>query len=226
MKVFELLVCFALFYSCFSARAQGTFQNLNFENANLSPIPSGQFGSAVSITDALPGWNGYLGTNETTGVLQNNSTLGSASIDILGPNWASGGIIEGQYTVLLQFGRGLSGIPGDNVYAAISQVGLVPATARSILYYSGTPSSSVAPISVLFASQQIPVAVVASTATFTIYGGDVSAFAGQTGALRFEGNGFLDAIQFSAQQIPEPGTFGLFGLGGLLLVWRFLCKRS
>jgi hypothetical protein len=32
----------------------------------------------------------------------------------------------------------------------------------------------------------------------------------------------LDNIQFSAEPVPEPGALGLFALGGLLLVWRFL----
>src|SRR5262245_48071266 len=91
--------------------AQGTFQNLDFESANLQPVPPGQFGGNVSSLDAIPGWAAFIGTNQTTTILQNNLTFGNASIDILGPNWNGflSSIIEGQYTVVLQPGRGVSG---------------------------------------------------------------------------------------------------------------------
>src|SRR5690348_8043717 len=61
------------------ATAQGTFQNLNFESANLTPVPSGQFGGLVPITKGLPGWTGYVGTAQATQVLQNNLSTGAAS---------------------------------------------------------------------------------------------------------------------------------------------------
>lgn len=57
-------------------------------------------------------------------------------------------------------------------------------------------------------------------------GGDISAIAGQTGQMLFialpgtvfnAGYGLLDNIQFSAQAIPEPGVYGLFAFGALLL---------
>src|ERR1700722_4826419 len=81
------LPALALFFAiAVSAGAQGTFQNLDFESANLSP-PPGQFGSLVPIMNALPGWTGFLGNNQVTQVYQNNFTLGDASIDILGPGW-------------------------------------------------------------------------------------------------------------------------------------------
>jgi hypothetical protein len=64
-------------------------------------------------------------------------------------------------------------------------------------------------------------------------GGDISAIAGQTGQLLFTalsgtifnaGYGLLDNIQFSTQAIPEPGVFGLFGFGALLLGFRLWKK--
>src|SRR6266436_309416 len=90
----------------FSLHARA-FVNLDFESADLTPIPPGQFGGSAPIGFALPGWTGYLGTNRVSSVLQNNLTLGTASLDILGPNWNNVGgirIIDGQYTVMLQPG--------------------------------------------------------------------------------------------------------------------------
>src|SRR3977135_3666785 len=82
---------------------------------------------------------------------------------------------------------------------------------------------------VTFGAQTIPMFQLGSTADYVIWGGDVSALAGQTAELRFIGlanaGGYFDNIFFSIQPIPEPGTFGLSGLGALLLGWRFLCKR-
>ena len=42
-------------------------------------------------------------------------------------------------------------------------------------------------------------------------------------ALEYQGGGILAGTQII---IPEPSTFGLLALGGLLLGWRFLCKRT
>ena len=51
-----------------SVRAQGNFANLGFESANLSPIPSGEFGGPVSSLNAVPSWIAFLGTNQATQV--------------------------------------------------------------------------------------------------------------------------------------------------------------
>ncbi len=77
--------------------AQGAFQNLDFESANLPPIPAGQNGGDVSITAALPAWSADIGTTPVSQVLQNNYDLGSASVSILTPNWSgvNPGIIGG-----------------------------------------------------------------------------------------------------------------------------------
>ncbi len=71
-----------------------------------------------------------------------------------------------------------------------------------------------------FAGQTIPLATLGSTSTYTIFGGDISSFANQTGELRFQGGGLLDAIRFSDLPVPEPGVGALFGLGALLIGWR------
>ena len=78
---------------------------------------------------------------------------------------------------------------------------------------------------VSFAGQSVPLVTVGGTAAYTVFGADITAIAGHTGELRFQGGGLLDAIQFSAQAIPEPGGFGLWALGGLLIGCRVVQRR-
>ena len=77
--VFSLALPSAIF-------SQGTFQNLNFEAANLPVIPNGQVGGFVSSTDAIPSWTAYYGTSQTFQVLHNNFTTGGVNISVFGPN--------------------------------------------------------------------------------------------------------------------------------------------
>ena len=103
----------------------------------MSPVPAGQYGGPVSSLDGIPYSTGFLGTNQVTQVLQNNGTLGNASIDILGPYWSSSsGIIEGQYPVVLQPGRDSYG--NDLVSASISQTNLVPTYSQSLQFKAQT----------------------------------------------------------------------------------------
>jgi len=211
------------------ANAQGTFQNLNFESANLTPIPAGQYGGSVSIVSALPDWTGYLGTVQQTQVLQNNYDLGSATINILGPSWNIGypGIIDGDYTVMLQAGAGAGGL----INASIAQTGMVPAFAQS-MEFSLAEVLGGNGFSVSFAGNSLSPAVL-STATspsgqsYNVYGVDISPYAGQTGQLEFTSiaNGrdsslLLDDITFSPNAVPEPSTLALVVMGGLALAAR------
>src|SRR5262245_44071430 len=100
MKRQALLVLLA----AFSSLAQGTFQNLDFESATVAPIPAGQSDYFVTFDEALPGWTGFVGTNQATYVWQNDVSLGAPNIAILGPYWSYNTIISGQYSVLLQAG--------------------------------------------------------------------------------------------------------------------------
>lgn len=221
-------VCSLLLYlSCASTLFAQAFQNLDFEDANLSPIPEGQYGGLVPITNAVPYWTGYFNTKQVSQVLQNNFTLGAPSIDILGPNWGSSSIIQGQYTLVLQSGTDDHPDFTNVLYnAAVGQVGVIPVNSKSILM-----KVSGANFSVSFAGQVIPVSILGSGPNYTLYGGDVSAFGGQLGELRlssaflpgdpYSGGGAIDDISFSTQAIPEPSTLALtvaaltllFGIG-------------
>ena len=219
-----------------SATAQGTFQNLDFESAILADIPSGQGGSFVSISDAFPGWTGYIGTNQVTQVRQNNLTLGEPSIDILGPSWsgisgiAANGIISWQYTALLQAGTYPDRPPAD---AALAQIGQVPITAHSLQLKELGASGSQFIVSL--AGQTIPLIQIGGGTNYVLYAGDISQFAGQTVELRLTSHGspdypfpwdFVDDIVFSAQSIPEPSVLTLSALGTILLSRRLLRGRQ
>jgi hypothetical protein len=104
---------------------------------------------------------------------------------------------------------------------AIFQTGQIPAGSQSIRFYGGGARQ----FSLAFFSQNIPLTAVASGPNYTIFGGDVSMFAGQTGQLLFEGNGLLDNIVFSPTAILEPSVLGMFAAGAVLLAWRSV-RRS
>jgi hypothetical protein len=141
--------------------------------------------------------------------------------------------IEGGFSLLLQGGQSGS---GDNLYqtdASIRQTGLVPASAQSILFKAQHDTSGALSVSV--AGIDIPFLALSNGANYTVYGGNISAFAGQTALLEFSvsrfpgfdySNWLIDSIQFSAQQIPEPNILTLFALGTVLLAWRFLRQTS
>ncbi len=204
------------------------YVNLDFESAILTPTPPGQFGGSVPIGLALPGWSGYLGTNRVANVLQNNLTLGNASIDILGPNWNFGGIIEGQYTLVLQPGVDPFG-SGVTVGATVSQPGLVPSYAKSIQVKASVFSS----FAVSLGGQSVDLIPIGSGPTYTLYAADISSFAGQALTLAVTAlpapntTDYFDSIVFSASPVPEPSVVGLLALGALLfgVLCRFNCFK-
>lgn len=209
-----------MIFSCapFWARAQGSFQDLDFESANLSTIPSGQYGGSVPISDALPGWTGFIGTNQVSTALQNNLTLGSPSIDILGPDFGFG-IIEGQYSLALQGGSG-----STNFSASVSQTGLVPQNAQSLQFKALISWSLV----VSLGGQNLSIMPLQTGENYTLYGANISQFAGQDEVLTITTLGgasnpdYFDSIVFSPAAIPEPNPLALLLLGGLTIAW---CHR-
>jgi hypothetical protein len=233
MKSPKLIAGFAIAHlAALSAQSQVAFTNLNFESANLSPVPAGQFGGEVPVSSALPGWSVYVGNTQQSDVLQNNYYNSLATVDILGPDWqgAYPGIIGGEYTVEIQSGAyGTS--PGVNT--SIVQDGTVPVYAQALQFkaweiYGVGPYSS--PPSVSFAGNNLPL-VVLSTGNYSpsgqqydVYGANIGLYAGQTGQLAFtqvygeaDPAFLLDDITFSTNTVsPEPSIVALTAIGGLL----------
>ena len=205
-----------------SVCGQGTFQNLDFENGTFVPIQGNSY--FVEPGPALPGWTSYIGTNLAQYALHNTLSLTPiADIAIFGPDLPPGEF-HGHYYIVLQAGDDPFGGPG-RVNSGIAQTGMIPSDAQSMRLYLAFGA-----LSFSFAGQPIPLTNLGpgggASINYNIYGADVSPFAGQTGALRLQGVGYLDFIQFSTQPIPEPRVFGMFALGALLLGWRFFKRLS
>jgi hypothetical protein len=214
------------------AHAQGTFQNLDFESVNLTPVPPQVWPQTfVPISSALPGWNASIGGDAVTEILQNGYDSGTASVDILGPNWTAiePGIIDGHYTVFLQSGFS----PQNNsigVNTSIWQNGTIPANAQS-LHFSAWNWNSGSPFTVSFNGNDLSLvalylAQTAAGQTNTVYEANIAPYAGQTGQLEFTsvftyaGASWTEFDDITFLTVPEPGILTMTVVGGLLFSAR------
>jgi hypothetical protein len=203
---------------CRNGLSQG-FINLNFEEASLVPIPDGIYGaSSIAVTDGLPGWVVSYGAVQQTQITFNNPALGSTFVNL----WAANGQqLSGNYSVLLQGGLTASA-------ASISQTAIVPSYAQFLLFYGAAGPLSATGLVVSLGGQDLSFLAISNGPNYTVYGVNISAFAGQTNTLMFSAledfsgpnNWNIDNIQFSPSAIPEPGVLSLFGIGGLIFAWR------
>jgi hypothetical protein len=211
-----IIVLAALLSSSAFAVAQA-FLNLDFEN----PVPplDPNDPSGVPIANALPGWSGYTYDVMVSRVWYNTLSLGAAAISLHDTASSLRPIYQGNYTVVLQ--GSTASTPSS---AVIGQTGLLPAGAQSLIFWGVFAGQ------VTFNGQNVSYFVIGAGPNYTIYGGNIGAFAGQTGELRFSTppntGGAIDNIQFSNQPIPEPSALGLLGLGALLLGGRFLWRNK
>jgi hypothetical protein len=200
-----------------------SFTNLDFEHPIL-PLSPVNF--EVPAANAIPGWTAYLGGNPLSSIGYDTVSLGGAAVFLQDTTNNVGGLapLQGLYSVLLE-----GSTASTPTAASIGQSGRIPLNALSLTFLLSLNSS----LQVTFNGQLIPLVQTGSTPNYDIMGGDTSAIAGQTGQLLFTalpgtifnaGYGLLDNIQFSTQAIPEPGVFGLFGFGALLLGWRLRHK--
>jgi hypothetical protein len=191
-----------------SLSSQGTFQNLDFEQAN--PIP-GSTPFLVAASNAIPGWVSYVGPE----IAYNTVGIGGASISLHDSMSTYFQPLQGNYSVLLQ-----GSSAGPPTGAAIGQTGQIPTGSLSVRFWA-FPASN---LQVTFGGTIIPMFQLATTANYDVIGGDISMFAGQTAELRFTGlansGGYFDNIFFSTQAVPEPGALGLLSFGLLLLFQR------
>jgi len=221
MKTRIISLALAFFGFC-RGHSQG-FVNLNFEYANVSAYGTGSFNA--SITDLLPGWTAYLNGSQSTQMSFNLFALDATDVTLLGTNANSYQPISGNYSLLLQGGD----VPPHGIGATISQTGLVPFSAQSLLFRT---QPGTGPLLVSLGGQALAIFPFSTGANYTLYGADISAFAGLIEALTFTAvlginvtlpnpnNWNLDNIQFSSSPVPEPSAFYLSSLGGLFFAWR------
>lgn len=215
-------LCFAL--SLRTLRAQ-TFQNLNFE---------GQWHNGT-----IPGWTATstpYPNPQTSYVDFNTGALDESVVSIVNNSWVNPGtVIQGNQSLFLEttkFGT-----------ASISQTGTIPVGTQSLTFLSRDPTGelndqnvfpyySPSPVSVSFNGNDLVLLPVSSTPSsngggpVVKYAANVSQFAGMTGSLDIQVNGFpasdnlqlapgegwaeIDDVQFSelpALVIPEATAF-------------------
>lgn len=191
-----------------AAFSQG-FVNLDFEAAKIIPIiESPYYPYGIDITNALPGWS-VSGLSQGQ-ISYNAPAIGSTWVSLVATN---GQQISGNFSVFLQ-----GGVTGPA--AIISQTGLVPASAISLLFEGQSNYSSLASLVVTLGGQNLSFSALAIGSNHTLYGAAIPAvLAGQSEELKFsvlEGtanNWGLDNIQFSSSPVPEPCKPALIAIG-------------
>jgi hypothetical protein len=232
MKILKHLLLVSAMFTL-NAFGQGAFQNLNFEGANGLPNLSPGDTAFVPMSNALPSWTGYLGTNQTSGALYNGVSDGGTLISLIGRSSDfSNNVIGGSYTAVLSAGdSGNQSMPYSSV--AVAQTGLVPGPALSLRFDAS--GNVVGYMVVTFGGQNVLFYPLSAGPNYEVYGGDISGFAGQTGELRFTenpttsnpfGTAFLDNIVFSTSPVPEPATCALILCGAAVFGVNRWRRRS
>jgi len=210
VKLLALTACLIVSLDdAFPALGQGTFQNLDFEQAQISgPPPQG-----VSVSQALPHWEVSENGVPTTVIFYDDIALTQWQVSIQDVNGE--GSLSGKYSVFLQGGKD----PVNPGYAEISQIGTLAADTHSMLFAARMTRPG--NLNVAFNGQPIQTGLFQDHGTYQTFGADISAFAGQTGELSFTAPDptwtFIDDIQFSTASIPEPSTLAMITVGGLLV---------
>jgi hypothetical protein len=188
-------------------RSQG-FVNLDFESANLTGYPAG----LVPAANAFPGW-----AVTAPYITYDAPSLSGNSISIFGTNPPlNAPPIQGTYYATLASGN----TPGLGQTLLLGQTGTIPLGTQSVTFWG-----DIGGLQITFAGQSLAFSQTGTTANYNIYNASISAFAGQTGQLLFSlppyvSSATLDNIQFSSSPVPEPSTFALSVLGGVLLFAR------
>jgi len=203
--------------------AQGSFQNLSFENGTI--IPDGSSPHSINAEAALPGWTVSYGSGPGgVNIMYNAFNLSYAAVGLHDSKSTITQPLQGNDSVMLQSSQ--YPFAGDS--ASLSQTGLVPNGTKSMVFMgSGIPGY----FQVSLGGQTLSLTPLSVTSSYTLWGADISWAAGTTAALQFTVNGsqfstlLLDGIQFSTQPAPEPSTYAMFAVGfGLLALRRHLYR--
>jgi hypothetical protein len=207
--------------------AQGTFQNLDFEDAN--PV----LGNGVSTL--MPGWEVFIGNSSTSTVGYDALSLGAPAVTVWDDKTGYSPL-QGNYTAFLQSAT----VPIVSESVSLSQTGVVPNGSQSIELEANEEEDGAFTVSL--GSDNITMFPLRSFSSYTVYGGNVSAWAGQDTTLTITqlapltpNQEFspsllqLDDIMFSPTAVtPEPSAISLMGIGGALFAAyrRFASKRQ
>lgn len=208
-------------------KAQGSFQNLNFEEADpVVVVGSPFYPYTVTTASALPNWTVAVGATQQTQIMDNDPSLGAPAVMLVssGPGTGSFLPINGNYSVLLT-GSFPSALP------SISQTGIIPAGAQTLLFKA---DPGVGGMNVSIGNENVAFSAVSTGPNYTLYGANISAWAGQAELLSFTAeqspglnNWEIDDISFSPNSVvPEPSPLALMGIGGFLFAFyrRFAPK--
>ena len=201
-----------------------SFTNLNFEDTSITPANPPGTVTFYATSVAIPGWAAYLGEVGQSIIPNDGISTGGAVVSLQDTNAISPyAAIQGNYSVLLQGPSTTSG--SDPTTASIGQTGTIPNTAQSLTFYLGNLYGT---FQVSFNGQTLSFMDISNTLNYTIWGANISAYAGQTGQLLFSApihsGAVLDDIQFSSLPVPEPAEFALAVLGALILGFHY--RRS
>jgi hypothetical protein len=221
MNYFVILFSTLCACSCLHLAQGANFQNLDFESTSL---PRNGPGGLQPVEVALPGWTAYLGDEPESSILYNDLFLGTAFVGLSGISFP---VLEGQFSALLK--PGASPSTTLSVSASLGQTGLVPADA-SLLQFRAT-TGSIGPtvhdyFGLFIDGERVQVfpAIERPGPITTTFSAEVTRYAGREVTLRFTafnlgpaGPNSMIFDDVSFVPIPEPSTWTLLGLGGLLL---------
>jgi hypothetical protein len=181
-----------------SLEAQGTFEDLNLQDANVSGY---LLGSQIPTASAFPGWN--TGSSESY-YDYNNTSQEVPFISIVDSLSPQEGAIQGEYTASLW------AVAGDSVY--LNQTGVIPSGMQWVQLDLNEAGST---FDFRVNGQSLTMIPVQKTAGYTVYQGNISAWAGQSAnleileyaPLRGGGQLWFNNITFSA--VPEPAVSAL-----------------
>ena len=155
-----------------------SFINLNFEDATIVSDPSsGPF--HVFANTAILGWTAYISGVAQTDIIYNAVPLSDPAVTLQGTG-SGYPPIEGAYFAMLwgQFNPSGNSNASETNSAAIGQTGQIPFSAKSLTFWG-----TIGGMQATFNGLPIDFIVTGSTANYTIYSADISAYAGQTGQL-------------------------------------------